>query len=153
MRLHRYMYATTLFLVVFFFSFLSSSGASSLFPRSPYVLVIGAIFQLAGLTKAISICSGGEFFRETVYRISLGAWPKSREQGNTGETGPVDATELMAAVAPPSRAVELNAYLREKQRKINVGVFRVSAETTGRFVRIRTQGGGREERRPSAANR
>ena len=147
------MYATTLFLSLslFFCSFFLRGfiSFSTLAVRSRY----RGDISVSRLNGSDLYLLGQRVFRETVYRISLGGLAEvTGTRGNTGETGPVDATELMAAVAPPSRAVELNAYLREKQRKINIGVFRVSAETTGRFVRIRTRAAG-EEGRPSAANR
>lgn len=62
----------------FFFPF---SRAPSLFPFFQYVLVIGVIFQLTGLTEAISNCLGGEFFAKRFTGSALGS-VKSRKQEN-----------------------------------------------------------------------
>lgn len=90
----------------------SFSKVPSLFfhPYPSYVLVIEAIFQLVGLTEAISSPLGREreSFRETVYRITeaLCERDENRENG-AGRCDGIDGR-----VAPTSRAVKLNAYLR-----------------------------------------
>ena len=72
-----YVYMYTLLFLVFF----SFSRAPSLFPFFQYVLVIGVIFQLTGLTEAISNCLGREFFAKRFTGSALGS-VKSRKQEN-----------------------------------------------------------------------
>ena len=73
-----YMYICIPYYFSFFFSF---SRAPSLFPFFQYVLVIGVIFQLTGLTEAISNCLGREFFAKRFTGSALGS-VKSRKQEN-----------------------------------------------------------------------
>lgn len=73
-----------------------------------------------------------ESFRETVYRITEPLCEREREQG---ESGPVDATELMAASRRLHGQLNLTPIYAEAT-KINMAYFELPRETSHGFVRI-----------------
>lgn len=140
LSVHIYIYrihVPYLFLVLPFRSSFSKVPSLFFHPYPSFVLVIEAIFQLAGLTRADLLSARQrekerESFRETVYRITEPLCEREREQG---ESGPVDATELMAASRRLHGQLNLTPIYAEAT-KINMAYFELPRETSHGFVRI-----------------